>query len=291
MHPDSAAIQNGPDDILTKLGTAVVICNRELRILSINPSAQSLLDASENIACGEHITGFFVAQRVADFFHTCLKNSQSATLRQTEVRDTRNQTKLVDCISTPAQFDSADCLVLEFNEVNAVAEQFSDSVRQTGQSANAAVIRAIAHEIKNPLGGLRGAAQLLERKLLNRRDLKDYTHIIVKETDRLCSLVDRMSGLSNQPKLASINVHEALEHVRKLVLAQHHSSLEVIQDYDPSLPLVLGDIEHLIQAFLNLVQNSIEACDAGAVITLRTRGPASGYLGQEVLQNCCADRC
>ncbi len=274
MSPDSAAFQNRIEnsaDILTKLATAVVVCNQDLQVISINPSAQALLDASAGSILGASVTEYFIQSGIDIFFRTCLSNSQSTTVRQTPLRDTRHRTILVDCIASLAYFGDWNCLVLEFNEVNAFAEQLSESVRQTGQSANTAVLRAIAHEIKNPLGGLRGAAQLLERKLIHRHDLKEYTHIIAKETDRLCTLVDRMSGLYRQPSLATLNVHEALEHVRKLMQAQHGASLSIIQDYDPSLPKVLGDMEHLIQAFLNLMQNATEACAADAAITLRTR--------------------
>ncbi len=274
-HPDSAAFQNRIEssaDLLTKLATAVVVCNYDLQVISVNPSAQALLDASASSILGAGVTEYFTQPGIDTFFRTCLSNSQSTTVRQTPLRDASHHTILVDCIASLAHFGDLNCLVLEFNEVNAFAEQLSDSVRQTGQSANTAVLRAIAHEIKNPLGGLRGAAQLLERKLINRHDLKEYTHIIAKETDRLCTLVDRMSGLYRQPSLAALNVHEALEHVRKLIQAQHGVSLSVTQDYDPSLPQVLGDMEHLIQAFLNLMQNATEASDTtGAAITLRTR--------------------
>src|SRR5690606_15398319 len=138
-----------------------------------------------------------------------------------------------------------------------------------------ALIRGMAHEIKNPLGGLRGAAQLLQRELENEAQ-KEYTKIIIQEADRLHKLVDRMLGPNKLPERTRVNIHEVLEHVRSLVEAEAPPTIQVVRDYDPSLPEVMGDPDQLVQAILNLVRNAVQAVQASGSsepgqITLRIR--------------------
>jgi two-component system nitrogen regulation sensor histidine kinase GlnL len=134
------------------------------------------------------------------------------------------------------------------------------------QQSNRELIRNLAHEIKNPLGGLRGSAQLLEREL-ERPELREYTQVIIKEADRLQTLMDRMLTPHRAPQLEPLGVHEVLERVRSLVRAEF--GVEIVRDYDPSLPEIAGDREQLIQAVLNIARN---AAQAGAKkVTFRTR--------------------
>src|SRR5467141_4513106 len=134
------------------------------------------------------------------------------------------------------------------------------------QQANRELIRNLAHEIKNPLGGLRGSAQLLEREL-DRPELREYTQVIIKEADRLQALMDRMLTPHRAPRIEPLGIHEVLERVRILVKSEY--GIEIYRDYDPSLPEMLGDREQLIQALLNIARN---AAQAGAKsIVFRTR--------------------
>jgi len=133
-----------------------------------------------------------------------------------------------------------------------------------------ALVRNLAHEIKNPLGGLRGAAQLLERELPDPA-LREYTRIIIGEADRLRGLVDRMLG-PNQPRAYDeVSIHEILERVCGLVEAEANSGIRIERDYDPSIPPVWGDADRLIQAVLNVVRNAVQVLDRRGIITLRTR--------------------
>jgi two-component system nitrogen regulation sensor histidine kinase GlnL len=137
---------------------------------------------------------------------------------------------------------------------------------ESEQSANRELIRNLAHEIKNPLGGLRGSAQLLEREL-DRAELREYTQVIIKEADRLQTLMDRMLTPHRAPRVEPVGVHEVLERVRSLARAEF--GVEIERDYDPSLPELLGDREQLIQAVLNIARN---AAQSGArTVTFRTR--------------------
>jgi len=143
-------------------------------------------------------------------------------------------------------------------------------------SANKELIRNLAHEIKNPLGGIRGAAQLLEFELPERA-LREYTQVIIKESDRLQTLVDRLLEPHRHPHIvSSLNIHEVLERVRSVVLAEFPNGLDIVRDYDASLPELRGDMEQLIQAVLNIVHNAAQAladriARGDAQIVLRTR--------------------
>ncbi|MCX7159446.1 MAG: nitrogen regulation protein NR(II), partial [Proteobacteria bacterium] len=127
---------------------------------------------------------------------------------------------------------------------------------------NRELIRNLAHEIKNPLGGLRGSAQLLEREL-DKAELKEYTQVIIKEADRLQALMDRLLTPHRTPRLAPLNVHEILERVRSLILAEFADGVTIKRNYDVSVPELVGDKEQLIQAILNIARNAAQALQAG----------------------------
>ncbi len=131
-------------------------------------------------------------------------------------------------------------------------------------------VRGIAHEIKNPLGGIRGAAQLLERELEN-KELTEYTQIIIQESDRLRNLIDRMLMSERQLNMAEVNIHEVLEYVYQLMEAEFENSVQVTRDYDPSLPDLTIDREQILQAMINVVRNAMQATGEGGHITIRTR--------------------
>ena len=150
-----------------------------------------------------------------------------------------------------------------------------------------AVVRGLAHEIKNPLGGLRGAAQLLERELSD-ESLKEYTRVIIGEADRLRNLVNRMLGPNTLPQKALINIHHVLERVRSVVLADTPvgalnaaPGVRIIRDYDPSIPDFQADRDQLIQAVLNIVRNAVQAVGDTGDITLRTRIQRQATISQQ----------
>jgi two-component system nitrogen regulation sensor histidine kinase GlnL len=138
------------------------------------------------------------------------------------------------------------------------------------QQAIHEMVRGIAHEIKNPLGGLRGAAQLLESELPDPA-LKEYTQIIIAEADRLKQLVNNMLGPRRLPNVEAVNIHEVLEHVRHLVSSDSSNQVNFILDYDPSIPVVMIDRGQLIQVCLNIVNNAIRATHYKGTVWLRTR--------------------
>jgi two-component system nitrogen regulation sensor histidine kinase GlnL len=175
----------------------------------------------------------------------------------------------VSCTITP--IDLNDCvLLLEFRQLDQQMRIAREERLREQHDLNRSLIRNLAHEIRNPLGGIRGAAQLLEREL-ERKDLREYTGVIVKEADRLQSLMDRLLTPHRLPQLSPINIHEVLERVRSLMLAETQQGIRIRRDYDTSLPNLTADKEQLIQVVLNIVRNAAQALQGKGEITLRTR--------------------
>ncbi len=140
------------------------------------------------------------------------------------------------------------------------------------------MIRQLAHEIKNPLGGIRGAAQLLERQLEDAA-LREYTDVVISETDRLANLVDTLLGPGGPPMKQPVNIHELLEYVVRLIETEDERQLTVQRDYDPGLPLIDLDRDQMIQAFLNLLRNAAAALDGQGTVTLRSRAVTNFTIG------------
>jgi two-component system nitrogen regulation sensor histidine kinase GlnL len=140
----------------------------------------------------------------------------------------------------------------------------------TQQNTARLLIRGLAHEIKNPLGGLRGAAQLLDLELHD-PELKEYTQIIIDESDRLQGLMDKMLGPNKLPNKKALNIHEVLERVRQLIQAESSGSLTIKNDYDPSIPDIFADKDQLIQAILNIARNAMQAMEGKGNIIFKTR--------------------
>jgi two-component system nitrogen regulation sensor histidine kinase GlnL len=161
-------------------------------------------------------------------------------------------------------------ILVELHSVDRLLRISREENQLAQQQATQKILRGLAHEIKNPLGGLRGAAQLLERQL-DSEDLKEYTRVIIDEADRLQKLVNRILGPNNLPNKRSINIHHILEHVRSLLMAEGEHHIEIQRDYDPSIPQLTADSDQLIQALLNIARNAYEALGEEGKITFRTR--------------------
>jgi two-component system nitrogen regulation sensor histidine kinase GlnL len=175
-----------------------------------------------------------------------------------------------------AQTERVGEVVIEMLPVAQQARQEREERLLDQAQMNKELIRNLAHEIKNPLGGIRGAAQLLEMEI-DARDLKEYTQVIIHEADRLQTLVDRLLAPHRRPHVVSdVNIHEVCERVRSLILAEFPRGLRVVRDYDTSLPEFRGDSEQLIQAVLNIAHNACQAlaeriAQGDAELVLRTR--------------------
>ena len=182
--------------------------------------------------------------------------------------------------------EDTDRLLVEMLHIEQQARLDREERLQSLAQANKELVRNLAHEIKNPLGGIRGSAQLLEMELAD-PELAEYTQVIIREADRLQSLVDRLLDPHRRPKLVGdVNIHELCERVRTLVLAEHPRGLEVVRDYDISLPEFRGDPEQLMQVLLNIVRNAAQAlaeriARGDARIVLRTRAARQVTIARE----------
>ena len=271
--PTGINMSHGPSQpILDNLTTTVLTFDGALRLTSINPAGEVLFEVSSKKVVGQPLAGLLPhSLRLIKTLKQTLASRHPFTARGVRLLLPGGRTITVDCTVTPLP-DGAhgDELLVELTQIDRLLRLARDESMLDRQAANRAVMRGLAHEIKNPLGGLRGAAQLLEQELPD-KELKEYTRIIIHEADRLRNLVDRMIGPHRMPKHELVNIHEILEHVRKLILVEVPVGLTVECNYDPSLPSILGDREQLIQAVLNIVRNSIQAMDNNGTVRLRTR--------------------
>jgi two-component system, NtrC family, nitrogen regulation sensor histidine kinase GlnL len=174
----------------------------------------------------------------------------------------------LNCTVTPLSAPGV-AILLEFRPINQQLKIAREERILDEQKLSRELIRNLAHEIRNPLGGIRGAAQLLEREL-ERPELCEYTQVITHEADRLQSLMNRLLTPSRLPVSLPVNIHEVLERVRSLILAEYPNGITITREYDTSLPEIAGDAEQLIQAVLNVVRNAAQALKGNGEICLNT---------------------
>ena len=191
--------------------------------------------------------------------------------------ETHSEERIVDCRVSPIAIGNA-CLLVEIADVTRRTQISRENALLIQHGAGRQMIRQLAHEIKNPLGGIRGAAQLLERQL-NNAELKEYTDVIISETDRLAALVDTLLGPGGPPKKQPVNIHELLEYVLKIIAAEDRRSLTIRREYDPGLPVIDLDRDQMVQALLNLVRNATAALDGQGTLTLRSRAVSNFTIG------------
>jgi two-component system nitrogen regulation sensor histidine kinase GlnL len=195
-------------------------------------------------------------------------------LASTEVH---SHERIVDCRVSPVDLGCA-VLLVEITDITRRNQINRENALLIQHGAGRQMIRQLAHEIKNPLGGIRGAAQLLERQL-EHPELREYTDVVISETDRLAGLVDTLLGPGGPPKKEPVNVHELLEYVMRIIETEDQRQLSICRDYDPGLPMINLDRDQMIQAFLNLVRNAAAALEGHGTITLRSRAITNFTIG------------
>jgi two-component system nitrogen regulation sensor histidine kinase GlnL len=176
--------------------------------------------------------------------------------------------------------DYENSLVLEFLDTERDRRVRREAELIAQQRLSRRIIRQLAHEVKNPLGGLRGAAQLLERQLPD-PEQKAYTRVIIDEADRLAALVDGILRAGGAPRQEEINLHRITEHVAQLIEAEKVAGIELVRDYDPSLPPIIVDRNQMIQAFLNVGRNAMQALGERGRLIVRTRALTNLTMGGE----------
>jgi two-component system, NtrC family, nitrogen regulation sensor histidine kinase GlnL len=262
---------------LDLLATAVMLIDENERVRYMNPSAENLFGLSSRSAEGAAIEAIFKgSSELSTAIGYARDNNACYTEHDLTLSANGSGALHLSCTVTPVEANSATPEGGFLIELRHIEQQLkiAREERMLDQSqANRELIRNLAHEIKNPLGGIRGAAQLLDREL-ERPGLHEYTQVIMKEADRLQLLMDRLLTPHRLPQRAPVNIHEVLERVRSVILAEF-SGLAIRRDYDTSLPAVEGDREQLIQATLNIARNAAQAIAASGTeageITLMTR--------------------
>lgn len=270
------------------LSLLVAVLHSDGTLLFANAALENTLGLSRRTLQGMELAPFFSDPQL---LHTALQAARQhdfATLRFEASLQRPAQEAVPVHVSVAATDGAGEVLVELWPLAQQVRQEREERLREQAH-AHKELIRNLAHEIKNPLGGLRGAAQLLEMELeLTHPALTEYTQVIVHEADRLQSLVDRLLEPHRHPhQVGDVNIHEVCEHVRTLVLLEYPQGLSVVQDYDISIPELRGDRAQLLQALLNIVQNAAQALadrmarGEPARITLRTRVARQVTIGRE----------
>ena len=268
--------------ILDSLNSVVLCFSADMRLRYINPAGEMMFAMSARHLIGLDIDELMQSEvPIRQDMQECLKSRHPLTRHELSVTLLRDQETSVDItISTLIGPDGEQELLLELTSLDRLLRIARDENLYSQQVATKELLRGLAHEVKNPLGGLRGAAQLLEREL-NSFELKEYTRVIIDEADRLQNLVDRLLGPNSVPKKRTINIHEVLERVRSLVLIEVTEGLRIIRDYDTSLPELVADPDMLIQSILNIVRNASQAMHQKGEIRLKTRIERNYTIGHQ----------
>jgi two-component system, NtrC family, nitrogen regulation sensor histidine kinase GlnL len=248
-------------------------------VVALNAGAESLLGISGRVALGQRLDAVLpgirtlaaLVQRAAETGQSYGQEFAFAPLNRAD------QPIEVACRVTPLRRDPPR-VVIELFDTTQWRHIDREHHLMTQREASRRMIRQLAHEVRNPLGGLRGAAQLLERQLPT-PELREYTRIIIGEADRLTALTETLLGPARRPAFREVNVHELLERVVTLVASEPRGATEILRDYDPSLPTLRADPDQLLQAFLNLARNAVQAVDGDGYVLFRTRALTNFPIG------------
>ena len=257
------------------LATAIVIVDRGLIVRYANPAAENLFELSSKNFVGHTVTEIFEHDRVLGAAMSYAReNNCSYTEHELKIGVAGHAKLQLSCTLSPVEIEGWVAgwqgMVLEFRHIDQQIRIAREERLLDHSQANRELIRNLAHEIKNPLGGIRGAAQLLDHEL-ERPALHEYTQVIMQEADRLQSLMDRLLTPHRLPRPAALNVHEVLERVRSLILAEYPHGIAIRRDYDTSMPPMTGDKEQIIQTVLNIARNAAQAMEGKGALTLKTR--------------------
>lgn len=259
-----------------------MLLNNKLLVEQLNPAAENILGISQSRARGEPFLPLIDDDdELKDVLYRVL---ESGVTYANEVRlgpsEVHAEERIVDCRVSLSTADNGNELALvEMTDVTRRSRINRENALIIQHGAGRQMVRQLAHEIKNPLGGLRGAAQLLDRQL-DSEELHEYTSVIISETDRLVHLVDTLLGPGGPPNKQPLNIHELLEYVVRLIEPDAHNHIAIHRDYDPGLPLLDLDRDQIVQALLNLLRNAATALEGHGHIFLRTRAIMNFTIGE-----------
>jgi len=256
--------------LVPQLVTAVVIINDKLKIQYLSSSAEALFSKSLNRLYQKEFLDIFTHSSItAERLNQVFSTGQDFTDSEVVLEFIENYHITLEVTASIALFNGSEHILLECKQIDKQKQISAEIFQEQQWEAARDLIRGLAHEIKNPLGGLRGAAQLLAKELT--RDQQEFTTMIIEQADRLTNLVDRLLGPNQLPNIEMHNIHEVMEKVHQLVSLDNAKGIEFIRDYDPSIPDIGLDTEKLQQTLLNIIRNATQVLDKTGVITLKTR--------------------
>lgn len=252
--------------------TAILIVNALCEVDYMNSAAEAIFNVSRKRVIGMSLNDLLVdeSSNMIPRIQQTLESEQSWMEYERTFRVLGEKQITIDCMINPINFEGENKVLLEIQHLDRQLKISKENHLRKEHEATRSMLRGMAHEIKNPLGGLRGAAQLLQDEL-DSEELTEYTQIIIKEADRLHKLVDRMLGPNMLPNKVLHNIHEVLQHVHSLVSAESKEGIRLNIDYDPSIPLINFDRDFLVQAVLNITRNAVKAVEQNGTITFKTR--------------------
>ncbi len=252
-------------ELLDALVTSVFLLDQDLNVAYLNAAGQTLLGLGANQAVGRRFIELARgAETLLTLFERARSEGEGVVQRELAWPAPGGVDRILDCAVTQVALGSDSTkLLLEIEDITQHRRLTRENALLAQLGGSRLMVRQLAHEIKNPLGGLRGAAQLLDRELLDPA-LREYTRVIISEADRLTHLLDSMLGPGRPPAKQLVNVHELLERVYHLLRSEARDGVIVDRDYDPSLPALVVDPNHIIQAMLNLGRNAIQALSSAA---------------------------
>ena len=275
-----ASLRRG--EYLDNLTTGVIVLGVGLEVRYANPAAEQLLGASRQQLAGrvllDVVPGLAVLRPLLEKVRATGQDFSRREVLIAERPDGEPGLAL-DCAVTIAENTTGTHeLLLEIADASRRLRIDREKALLAQLEASRSMVRQLAHELRNPLGGIRGAAQLLERQLESPAQ-QDYTSLIIRETDRLVGLTAALIGPARAPQKSLANIHEQLEHVRKLIVAEGGPDIHVERDYDPSVPSIPLDRDLVIQAMLNIARNALNVLDGRGRIVLRTRVVSNETIG------------
>ena len=259
------------DTLWASLPMPAFLVDQNVRILSLNPSAEGFVNASSKSMIGQYLWhSILVEKRVEESFSVA--QQQRSELFVNDVSVTVSDEERLNCNIKVAPFTGEDQHMIFLIEPRYLADKLirSQTVKSSAKSA-IGMAEMLAHEIKNPLAGITGAAQLLSMGLSG-KDI-ELTDLIVEETQRILTLLEQVEQFGNlrPPEVQEINIHDVLDRARRSAQLGYGAHIRFVEDFDPSLPPAWGDADQLLQVFLNLIKNAVEACEGkDGEITLRT---------------------
>lgn len=256
--------------LASQLVTAVLILDQQLNICYVNPAAEALLIKSLNKLYGCSFDLIFTNTSITQSrLELLLKTGQELTDSEIVIELGENHRFTAEVTASAVEFNRQPHILIEFKQIDQQKQISLEVFQQQQWIAARDLIKGLAHEIKNPLGGLRGAAQLLNKEL--DQEQQEYTAMIIEQADRLTNLVDRLLGPNQLPQIKSHNIHSVLEKVCQVISFSSEQTIALKRDYDPSIPSIECDQEKIQQAVLNIVNNAIQAISPYNKITLKTR--------------------